>query len=73
MTIGLRCLVGDGYAKDGRAELAGGGASAAGDLYQAMLVDCAPGAVVEIVYPADADGVGQNCLRLIFSPGREIE
>ncbi|MDP6708135.1 MAG: type 1 glutamine amidotransferase [Alphaproteobacteria bacterium] len=56
MTNGLRFLVVDGYAKEGRAELASGGASAAGDLYQAMLVDCAPGAVVEFVYPADADG-----------------
>ncbi len=51
----LHFLVVDGYSREGRAELAAGGASEAGDLYQAMLKKCAPGSTVDIVYPADPD------------------
>jgi GMP synthase (glutamine-hydrolysing) len=48
-----RFLVVDGYTKEGRDGLAAGGASPAGELYSRMLQDCAPGCVVDIVYPAD--------------------
>jgi len=52
----LRFLVVDGYAKEGRAELEGGGATTAGILYRNMLNDCSPaGAVSDIIYPSDAD------------------
>ena len=51
----LHFLVVDGYSREGRAELAAGGASEAGDLYRAMLKKCAPGSTVDIVYPADPD------------------
>lgn len=54
MTAALRFLVVDGYAKAGREELQAGGASTAGDLYQRMLSDYAPGCAVDIVYPADS-------------------
>ncbi len=56
MTDAMRFLVVDGYAREGRAELANGGASEAGHLYHAMLAKHAPGAIVDIVYPADPDG-----------------
>lgn len=48
-----RFLVIDGYHKAGRDELAAGGASAAGDLYVRMLKKCLPGAVCDVVHPAD--------------------
>jgi GMP synthase (glutamine-hydrolysing) len=48
-----RFLVIDGYHKAGRDELAAGGASAAGDLYVRMLMKCLPGAVCDVVHPAD--------------------
>ncbi len=49
-----RFLVVDGYAKAGREDLAAGGASTAGALYDRMLKKCAPsGAEVDIIYPAD--------------------
>ncbi len=50
-----RFLVVDGYSKEGRAELAAAGASMAGDLYAAMLRRFAPGAAVDIVFPADSE------------------
>jgi GMP synthase (glutamine-hydrolysing) len=53
MSAEPRFLVVDGYAKAGREELSAGGASMAGDLYSAMLRRYAPGAAVDIVYPAD--------------------
>jgi len=56
MSEPLHFLVVDGYAREGRADLVAGGASEAGHLYRAMLRKCAPGAEVEIVYPADPDG-----------------
>ena len=51
-----RFLVVDGYAREGREDLAAGGASTAGELYRRMLDKCTPGgAAIEIVYPADPD------------------
>ena len=47
-------LVVDGYRKEGRAELAAGGATPAGELYSKTLKKCHPGCVVDIIYPADA-------------------
>ena len=47
-------LVIDGYKRAGREELAAGGASSAGDLYQRMLRECHPGCRVDIIHPADA-------------------
>lgn len=53
---GPRFLVVDGYSRQGRAELAAGGATPAGDLYKRVLGDCHPGCAVDIVHPADPDG-----------------
>ena len=50
-----RFLVVDGYAREGREDLRAGGASTAGELYDRMLRQCAPGAAVEILHPADPD------------------
>ena len=50
-----RFLVVDGYSRDGREDLQAGGATTAGGLYERMLKDCAPGAEVDIVCPADPD------------------
>ncbi|RMD62188.1 MAG: type 1 glutamine amidotransferase [Alphaproteobacteria bacterium] len=50
-----RFIVVDGYAREGREELARGGATPAGELYARMLKECAPGCHVDIVYPADPD------------------
>jgi len=55
MANALRFLVLDGYAKAGRDDLAAGGASTAGKLYERMLKANCPGAEVDIIYPADAD------------------
>lgn len=55
MSAEPRFLVVDGYAKAGREELSAGGAAMAGELYSAMLRRYAPGAAVDIVYPADGD------------------
>ena len=55
MSADPRFLVVDGYSKAGRDELVAGGASMAGDLYAAMLRRFAPGAAVDIVFPADSD------------------
>lgn len=46
-------LVVDGYRKDGREELAAGGATPAGVLYRSMLERCWRGCKVDVVYPAD--------------------
>lgn len=46
-------LVIDGYRREGREELAAGGATTAGELYARMLKNCCPRAAVDIVYPAD--------------------
>jgi GMP synthase (glutamine-hydrolysing) len=48
-----RFIVVDGYARAGREDLAAGGASTAGDLYDRMLKACAPGCQVDILTPAD--------------------
>ncbi|MFQ5774434.1 MAG: type 1 glutamine amidotransferase [Kiloniellaceae bacterium] len=48
-----RFIVVDGYAREGREELAAGGATPAGELYARMLNDCLPGCRVDVVYPAD--------------------
>ncbi|MFQ5971057.1 MAG: type 1 glutamine amidotransferase [Alphaproteobacteria bacterium] len=50
-----RFLVVDGYSREGRDELSDGGATPAGELYARMLKKHAPGAAVDIVYPADPD------------------
>lgn len=50
-----RILVVDGYARAGREELAAGGATPAGPLYERMLKRCFAGVEVDIVYPADPD------------------
>lgn len=48
-----RFLVIDGYYKLGREELAAGGASVAGELYERMLKRCHPNCSVDILYAAD--------------------
>lgn len=53
MSHGPRIIVVDGYAPQGRDELAAGGATPAGELYAAMLRACAPDSHVEILFPAD--------------------
>ncbi len=55
MANGVRFLVVDGYAREGREGLAAGGATPAGELYSRMLKDCLPECGVDIVYPADPD------------------
>ena len=51
-----RFLVVDGYAREGREDLAAGGATTAGELYRQMLDRCTPGgAQVDILCPADPD------------------
>jgi len=55
MTDAPRFLVLDGYARAGRENLEAGGATTAGRLYEKMLKRLAPGAHVDILYPADAD------------------
>ena len=49
----VRFLVIDGYNRAARDELRAGGASAAGDLYVGMLKKCLPGAVCDVIHPAD--------------------
>ena len=49
----LRLLVIDGYRREGRESLVAGGATAAGKLYERMLLGCRPDALVDILYPAD--------------------
>lgn len=56
-------LVIDGYYKSGREELAAGGATPAGVLYENMLKRTHPGCSVDVIYPADPgvalpDGAG---------------
>jgi len=51
----LRLLVLDAYAPEGRAALRGAGGTEAGTLYARMLERLAPGAGVDVVYPADPD------------------
>ena len=48
-------LVLDGYSKAGRDDLASGGATTAGELYRRLLQGCCPGAVVDVLCPADPD------------------
>ena len=55
MAANPRFLVVDGYAKQGREELAAGGATPAGELYVKMLRRCLPDSGADIVYPADHD------------------
>ena len=51
---GLKFLVVEGYAKEGREDLRQGGASLASELYAKMLTAWSPrGAEVEVVMPAD--------------------
>ncbi|MEM7173414.1 MAG: type 1 glutamine amidotransferase [Pseudomonadota bacterium] len=66
MSQSLKFLVLDGYARAGREDLVAGGASTAGAQYERMLKVCAPGAHVDVIYPADPDsklpqgtGIGQ--------------
>src|SRR5262249_4914646 len=53
MPDALRFLVVDGYNRAAREELQAGGASAAGDLYAGMLKKVMPGAVCDVIHPAD--------------------
>jgi len=53
MTCTPHILVLDGYSKAGRADLAAGGATTAGELYRTMLRDCCPGSMVDVLCPAD--------------------
>lgn len=53
--MGLRLLVLDAYAPEGRAALRSSGGSEAGRLYERMLRRLAPGAEIDVAYPADAD------------------
>ena len=53
MAASARFLVIDGYNRGAREELAAGGAGRAGDLYVGMLRKCLPGAVCDVVHPAD--------------------
>lgn len=55
MSDTLRFLVLDGYARAGREDLANGGASTAGKLYERLLQSAHADAAVDIVYPADPD------------------
>ncbi|MCF8468793.1 MAG: type 1 glutamine amidotransferase [Sneathiella sp.] len=55
MVATARFLVLDGYPVDHRDALAANGGTLAGDLYARMLKSCAPGAHVDIVFPADED------------------
>lgn len=52
---GLRILVLDAYAAEGRAAVRGAGGTEAGRLYERMLRTLAPDTVVDIAYPADPD------------------
>ena len=53
MAGGPRFLVVDGYNKEARVELQAGGASAAGDLYVGHAEEMLPGAVCDVIHPAD--------------------
>ncbi len=82
-----RFLVVDGYAKAGRAELAAGGASMAGELYAAMLRGFVPKAEVDTVFPSDAgatlpsgaaldqyDGIGwTGCSLTVFDDDERVK
>ena len=48
-------LVLDGYSREGREDLAAGGATTAGELYRQMLENCCRDAAVDVLCPADAD------------------
>jgi len=52
---GLRLLVLDAYAAEGRAALRGAGGTEAGVLYRRLLGRLAPGAAVDVAFPADPD------------------
>lgn len=52
---GLRLLVLDAYAPEGRAAVRGAGGTEAGRLYARMLRTLRPDAAIDIVYPADPD------------------
>ncbi|MDH3714085.1 MAG: type 1 glutamine amidotransferase [Gammaproteobacteria bacterium] len=53
MSLEPNFLVIDGYYKSGREELAAGGATPAGVLYESMLERIHPGCEVDVIYPAD--------------------
>jgi GMP synthase (glutamine-hydrolysing) len=54
MASGPKYLVIDGYKKEAREQLQGGGASTAADLYRAMLVKCSPrGVECDVLFPSD--------------------
>ena len=52
-----RILVVDGYNQAGREDLEAGGATTAGNLYERLIKRCVPDAVVDQVFPADANSV----------------
>ena len=53
MSTEPRFLVVDGYSREGREDLAAGGATTAGELYRKMLAGLCPGCTVDVIYPAD--------------------
>ena len=52
---GLRLLVLDAYAPEGRAAVRGAGGTEAGRLYERMLRALRPDALIDVAYPADPD------------------
>ena len=54
-TTGLRLLVLDAYAPEGRAAVRGAGGTEAGRLYERMLRTLDPDAVIDVAHPADPD------------------
>ena len=52
---GLRLLVLDAYAPEGRAAVRGAGGTEAGRLYERMLRTLRPDAAIDVAYPADPD------------------
>jgi GMP synthase (glutamine-hydrolysing) len=55
VSSGLRILVLDAYAPEGREAIRAAGGTEAGRLYERMLCALAPDATIEIAYPADPD------------------
>ena len=54
MSQAPRILVVDGYNRAGREDLEAGGATTAGNLYERLIHKCAPDAIIDQVFPADA-------------------
>ena len=70
MSKGPKYLVIDGYTKEGRDQLVGGGASMAVDLYVDMLTKCSPsGAEFDRLFPADDGAVFPDDKELVEYDG----